>query len=178
MAEEVVLVVQRACRALDVTLESMIWVTTFLIFSNMTVLLLLLALIVATTWARAPFIHHATSSQLSIPRGGAVSALATLASVDDEIEKAKKEGKAVVIDFSATWCGPCKMISPVYDMLSDEFENVVFIKVDVDENAETAAKYDVSAMPTFVFIKDGEIVDRLSGANADRLREMIQKLSE
>lgn len=45
------------------------------------------------------------------------------------------------------------MIGPVYSMLSDEFENVVFIKVDVDENAETAAKYDVSAMPTFVFIK-------------------------
>ena len=45
------------------------------------------------------------------------------------------------------------MIGPVYDLLSEEFENVVFIKVDVDENAETAAKYDVSAMPTFVFIK-------------------------
>jgi thioredoxin 1 len=45
------------------------------------------------------------------------------------------------------------MIGPVYSMLSDEFESVVFIKVDVDENAETAAKYDVSAMPTFVFIK-------------------------
>ncbi|GMH65557.1 hypothetical protein TrRE_jg9134 [Triparma retinervis] len=56
--------------------------------------------------------------------------------------------------------------------------DVAIAQVDVDENAETAAKYDVSAMPTFVFIKNGEIVDRLSGANADRLREMIQKLAE
>ena len=53
---------------------------------------------------------------------------------------------------------------------------VVFLKVDVDENPETAAKYSVSAMPTFLFIKGGEIVDRLMGANPDRLREMIEEL--
>jgi thioredoxin 1 len=54
--------------------------------------------------------------------------------------------------------------------------NVVFVKVDVDENPETAAKYSVSAMPTFVFIKEGEVVDRLMGANAARLQELIQEL--
>ena len=53
--------------------------------------------------------------------------------------------------------------------------NVVFVKVDVDENPETAAKYSVSAMPTFVFIKGGEVVDRLMGANAARLQELIQE---
>jgi len=70
------------------------------------------------------------------------------------------------------------MISPVYELLSASFKSVVFLKVDVDENAETAAKYDVSAMPTFVFIsKEGEVVDRLGGANTERLKEMIQKVS-
>ena len=59
---------------------------------------------------------------------------------------------------------------------SDTFPSVAAI-VSLDENAETAAKYDVSAMPTFVFIsKDGEVVDRLAGANAERLREMVQKM--
>lgn len=59
--------------------------------------------------------------------------------------------------------------------MSQEMSNVVFVKVDVDENPETAAKYSVSAMPTFVFIKGGEVVDRLMGANAARLQELIQE---
>jgi thioredoxin 1 len=115
---------------------------------------------------------------LVVPRGGAVLEPETLQSVDDAIAAAVASGKAVVLDFSATWCGPCKMISPVYSLLSDEFkDSIVFIKVDVDVNAETAAKYDVTAMPTFVFIsKSGEVVDRLAGANADRLREMVAAL--
>jgi thioredoxin 1 len=53
---------------------------------------------------------------------------------------------------------------------------VVFIKIDVDENAETAQAYNVSAMPTFVFIKNGQVIDRLMGADAARLQEMIDEL--
>lgn len=55
-------------------------------------------------------------------------------------------------------------------------DDVVFIKVDVDDNPDTAAKYNVSAMPTFVFIKGGEVVDRLMGANPARLQELIEEL--
>ena len=63
-----------------------------------------------------------------------------------------------------------------YKELSENHPDVVFLKVDVDENPETAAKYNVSAMPTFVFIKGGEVVDRLMGANPSRLEEMINDL--
>lgn len=59
--------------------------------------------------------------------------------------------------------------------MSEEMTDVVFLKVDVDENPETAAKYSVSAMPTFLFIKGGEVVDRLMGANAPRLQELIEE---
>ena len=59
--------------------------------------------------------------------------------------------------------------------MSEEITGVVFLKVDVDENPETAAKYSVSAMPTFLFIKGGEVVDRLMGANAPRLQELIEE---
>jgi thioredoxin 1 len=59
--------------------------------------------------------------------------------------------------------------------MSEEMPDVVFLKVDVDENPETAAKYSVSAMPTFLFIKSGEVVDRLMGANAARLQELIEE---
>lgn len=75
----------------------------------------------------------------------------------------------------STRCGPCRIIGPVFHELSDEINNVVFVKVDVDDNPETAAKYSVSAMPTFVFIKKGQVVDRLMGANASRLKSMIQE---
>jgi thioredoxin 1 len=59
----------------------------------------------------------------------------------------------------------CKAIAPLYKELSEEFEDVVFLKVDVDENPDTAAKYSVSAMPTFVFISEGVVVDRLMGVS-------------
>jgi thioredoxin 1 len=81
-----------------------------------------------------------------------------------------------LIDFFSNyyrWCGPCKMIAPIFKDLSEEHgSRAQFIKVDVDDNPEAAQKYGVSAMPTFVFIKGGEVVDRLMGANSDRLKEV------
>lgn len=65
------------------------------------------------------------------------------------------------------------MIAPLFSELSEQFDNVVFVKVDVDKNPDTAAKYSVSAMPTFVFVKNGEVVERLMGANPTRLSELI-----
>merc|ERR1711963_256036 len=59
-------------------------------------------------------------------------------------------GKNIIIDFTATWCGPCKMIGPTFVQLSDEFPNLVFVKIDVDEADELAALCGVSAMPTFM----------------------------
>ena len=69
------------------------------------------------------------------------------------------------------------MIAPIFKELSDAFPNVVFLKVDVDENSETAAKYEVSAMPTFLFIKRGEVVDKVMGANAPALQKLLDELS-
>jgi len=134
----------------------------------------------ARSLAFSPSTSSLLSSLLSsVPRGGAVLTPDTLADVDAAIKAAVDSGKAVVIDFSATWCGPCKMIGPVFELLSEEFaDSVVFLKVDVDSNAETAQQYDVSAMPTFIFISaKGEVVDRLAGANADRLKELISSLT-
>lgn len=113
------------------------------------------------------------------PRGGgsddAVHEPSTLAEVEAILLKAGAENKLVVMDFSAEWCGPCKQIAPFFSSLSIETPDVVFVKIDVDDNAETAAKYSVSAMPTFVFIKNGEVVERLMGANLDRLQELISE---
>lgn len=77
---------------------------------------------------------------------------------------------AVVIDFFATWCGPCKRIAPTYEKLSEAFTTVQFLKVDVDESPELVNTYDVNAMPTFVFLKDGKVVKRVEGADLDGLQ--------
>ena len=79
--------------------------------------------------------------------------------------------KLAVIDFFAAWCGPCKMI----EEMSKTLENVVFLKIDVDEAEDAAQEYNVSAMPTFIFIKNNAKVAELMGANAEKLKELIEK---
>merc|ERR1712061_411490 len=83
--------------------------------------------------------------------------------------------KLVVVDFHATWCGPCKMIAPHIVEMDGKMDNVVFLKVDVDEAEDVAGEYNISAMPTFVFIKDGKKIDDLMGANVDKLKELVNK---
>eukprot|EP00591_Stephanopyxis_turris_P010888 CAMPEP_0195508836 /NCGR_PEP_ID=MMETSP0794_2-20130614/1940_1 /TAXON_ID=515487 /ORGANISM="Stephanopyxis turris, Strain CCMP 815" /LENGTH=181 /DNA_ID=CAMNT_0040635907 /DNA_START=215 /DNA_END=760 /DNA_ORIENTATION=+ len=126
----------------------------------------------------APAFGVARSTALLL-RGGEVHEMKTLEDLKLIIKDATADGKLVVIDFTASWCGPCKLIAPFYKELSesDECKNVVFLKVDVDENSETAKEYSVSAMPTFLFIKNGEVVDRLMGASTQRLVEIIQENS-
>ena len=82
-------------------------------------------------------------------------------------------GKLVVVDFHASWCGPCKMIGPQFAKMENDFPDAVFIKVDVDELEEVAEQYEVEAMPTFLMFRDSEKVGNMTGASADKLRETI-----
>ncbi|KAJ3674683.1 hypothetical protein LUZ60_005299 [Juncus effusus] len=93
------------------------------------------------------------------------------------LNEAKASNKGVVIDFTATWCGPCRFIGPIFDQLSEKFTNVVFLKVDVDDRADVAKEYTVEAMPSFVFLKDGAEVDRLVGADKTGLETKITSLA-
>ncbi|KAM6949552.1 thioredoxin b [Aplochiton taeniatus] len=98
----------------------------------------------------------------------------------DEFQGVLKEAgdKLVVVDFTATWCGPCKQIAPRYSELSGkpENKNVVFLKVDVDEAEDVAKHCDIKCMPTFQFYKNGQKVDEFSGANYDKLVEKVNAL--
>ena len=73
------------------------------------------------------------------------------------------ESGFVVVDFFATWCGPCKMLSPVIDELSGELENVNFVKVDIDQSMDLAQKFKIVSVPTLKVFKNGEEVDTLMG---------------
>jgi len=81
--------------------------------------------------------------------------------------------RLVVVDFFADWCGPCKMIAPAFQGMAEEFTGVVFLKVDVDKGITHSLGEGVSAMPTFRFVKSGQTVDELQGADVDGVRERI-----
>ena len=93
-----------------------------------------------------------------------------------EFDQALKDAgnKLVAVDFTASWCGPCQMIGPKFAAMSEEFTDVIFLKVDVDENTETAEAYDVQAMPTFKFFKNGKVIAEVVGSNEAKLRSTIE----
>ena len=88
----------------------------------------------------------------------------TDADFESNLAKAKEEGVPVFVDFFAEWCGPCQMAAPIVDKLAGEYDGKVHIvKVDVDDNNQTAAQYGVMSIPTVVVFKDGEVADKKVG---------------
>lgn len=85
---------------------------------------------------------------------------------DSNFEEAFAQELPLVIDFSATWCGPCKKIAPIIDELAEEYAGRVLVcKADVDENDELTGRYGVRNVPTVLFIKGGEVKDKNVGAS-------------
>ena len=84
---------------------------------------------------------------------------------DGNIKEIINSGKPVVVDFWAEWCGPCRMVGPIVEELTKEFDGQVVIgKMDVDENVETPNEYGIRNIPTILFFKDGQVVDKQIGA--------------
>ncbi|MGM9688010.1 MAG: thioredoxin [Alloprevotella sp.] len=84
---------------------------------------------------------------------------------DANFAELEATGLPIVLDFSATWCGPCKKIAPFIAELADEYEGRVLVgKCDVDENDELTSRFGIRNVPTVLFIKDGQIVDKHVGA--------------
>ncbi|THH33416.1 hypothetical protein EUX98_g778 [Antrodiella citrinella] len=101
--------------------------------------------------------------------------ITTLSQLDGILSKSKD--KLSVIDFHATWCGPCHMIAPVYAALAQKHPDVNFLKCDVDAAKDVASRYRVTAMPTFVFLKGNTQVDQVRGADKAALEAAVKKHS-
>lgn len=96
---------------------------------------------------------------------------------DDNIVDVLKDNNITVIDFWAPWCGPCRMLSPIIDGLVDDNEDIVIGKMNVDEQPLSPSKFGIRGIPTIIFFKDGEIVEKVVGAKSkDAYQAIIDKL--
>ena len=97
---------------------------------------------------------------------------------DENYESIAAEGKPMMLDFWATWCGPCKKIAPDIEALAEQYEGQVIVgKVDVEEAIDLAAKFKIRNVPTILFIKNGEVVDKQVGATTkDKFEEKLKAL--
>ena len=97
--------------------------------------------------------------------------------VNDFDQEVMSSDRLVVVDFWAQWCGPCKILSPIMDNLSETFENKVKIaKVNVDEQPELTTRFKIMSLPTILFFKDGEIIEKIAGMrNEADLQKTIER---
>ena len=110
-------------------------------------------------------INFASAQEIGLKIGDIAPELAYNNPKGNQLKLSSLKGKLVLIDFWASWCGPCRMISPIVDELHTELEGKAVIgKVNVDENSEASANYGVRNIPTILIFKNGEVVDKLVGA--------------
>ena len=98
---------------------------------------------------------------------------------DATFEQETKNG-LVLVDFWATWCGPCRMQGPVLDRLSEEFseDKLKIVKIDVDENPLTARSFGIMSIPTLLFKKNGQVVKQVAGVHtAEQIKAIVAELS-
>jgi thioredoxin 1 len=94
----------------------------------------------------------------------------------DDFNKILTTHSAVVVDFFADWCMPCKQIAPYFKELSSQYPNIFFCKVNIENGDEVASMCEVSSLPTFLFYKNKENIDELIGANKNELLHKIESL--
>ena len=96
----------------------------------------------------------------------------------ENFESLKNSGNPLVVDFWATWCGPCRMVAPVIAKLAEKYDGRITIgKCDVEDNEDLAAEFGIRNIPTILLFKNGEIVDKVVGAQSEaKLDEKFQTL--
>ena len=95
----------------------------------------------------------------------------------DALLASTRSKQLVVVDFFATWCGPCQQIAPKYEAMAAALPHAKFVKIDVDECKDVSQSYGVQSMPTFIMFRGGKKVDEMKGADENALKEKIESLA-
>lgn len=103
--------------------------------------------------------------------------MVTKITIESEFDNCLNNNDIVICYYTAVYCAPCKMMSPLFDDLSDIYTNIVFIKLDVDQVESVANKQNISSMPTFKVYNKGKEIDFVIGSDKIKLKEMCKKIS-
>ncbi|KAL4557340.1 hypothetical protein LXL04_035515 [Taraxacum kok-saghyz] len=95
--------------------------------------------------------------------------------LETRLTASSKSNQLVILYFTATWCGPCRFMAPVYAKMAEKYKKVVFLKMDIDEVRDVAAKWNISSVPCFFFTKNGKEIDKVVGADKTSLESKIAK---
>lgn len=104
---------------------------------------------------------------------GEVIGIHSTSELDKMLNAASRTSRLAVLYFTATWCGPCRVISPFFSSLAGKYPKVVFLKVDIDEARDVAARWNISSVPTFFCIRNGKELDKVVGADKNALERKI-----
>lgn len=104
---------------------------------------------------------------------GKIIGIHSVSELETKLNAASRASRLAVLYFTATWCGPCRFISPVFTSLAEKYPKAAFLKADIDEARDAASRWNVSSVPAFFFIKNGKEVDRVVGADKNLLEKKI-----
>ncbi|KAK4254065.1 hypothetical protein QN277_009496 [Acacia crassicarpa] len=107
------------------------------------------------------------------PQKSRVVVIDSLQSWDFNLAQATNQNFPVVVHFTASWCMPSVAMNPIFEELASSYQDALFLTVDVDEVKDVATKLEIKAMPTFVLLKDGTMVDKIIGANPEEIKKRI-----
>lgn len=95
----------------------------------------------------------------------------------EEYDSALKNSKSVFVDFFADWCGPCKMVGPVVDKVSEQYDDVTFLKVNVDDFPDIAQRYGIMSIPTLLGFRDGQLTSKIIGFQLEAgIKDAVEKI--
>ncbi|CAN1265694.1 TPR repeat-containing thioredoxin TDX [Linum perenne] len=112
---------------------------------------------------------------LSALKEGQVMGIHSTTELETKLNAATRVSRLAILYFTATWCGPCRLISPHFTSLAEKYPKVVFLKADIDEARDVARKWKVSSVPAFFFVKKGNEVDKVVGADKNGLEKKLKK---
>lgn len=117
---------------------------------------------------------RATKFNLHKPQFNTLRMVHSIASAN-EFRESTASGK-VLVDFFATWCGPCKMVSPLIEKLDTQYSDIKFFKLDIEAVPEIASELEVSTVPTFILYNDGKVVNIVRGAAPPKIKAALDEL--